>query len=199
MLTIALTGGIGSGKTTVADRFVELGVPVIDADLLSRELVQPGQPALVDIAGAFGADVLRPDGSLDRRRLRLRVFGDDVARRRLEGILHPRIRAEMQHRLAAISAPYAVLVVPLLLETGQTDLADRILVVDLPPRLQLRRAGLRDGQGRENIRAIMDAQCSRAQRLAAADDVIDNSGSPEQLLALTDAMHQRYMSLSRNK
>ncbi len=199
MLTIALTGGIGSGKSAVADRFAELGVPVIDADLLARDLVQPGRPALQEITAAFGPDMLLADGSLDRRRLRLRVFDDPSARQQLEAILHPRIRAEMQQRLAAIDAPYTVLVVPLLLETAQTDLAERILVVDLPTRLQEERASLRDGQSRENIRTVMAAQCSREQRLAAADDVIDNSGTLEQLIERTDTMHQRYMSLSHNK
>jgi dephospho-CoA kinase len=199
MLTVALTGGIGSGKTAVAEHFAELGVPVIDADLLARELVRPGEPALAEIVEIFGADMLLPDGGLDRRKLRSRVFGDTVARQRLESVLHPRIRAEMQHRLAACDAPYAVLVVPLLLETGQLDLADRILVVDLPTELQLQRASLRDGQSRENIRSIMAAQVSREQRLAAADDVIDNSGTPQRLKQLANAMHQRYMSLSYNK
>lgn len=199
MLTIALTGGIGSGKSTVADRFAELGVPVIDADLLARDLVEPGSPALAEIVEAFGTEVLSQDGGLNRRALRQRVFGDGVARKRLEAILHPRIRVEMQQRLAALDAPYALLVVPLLLETGQSDLADRILVVDLPPELQEERAGLRDGQSRENIRSIMAAQCSRRQRLAAADDVIDNGGTPQRLEAQVDAMHRRYMSLCRNR
>jgi len=183
----------------VADRFAELGVPVIDADLLARELVQPGQPALGEIVAAFGEAVLQPDGTLDRRRLRDLVFEDDPARQRLEDILHPRIRVEMQQRLAGMDAPYAVLVIPLLLETGQNELADRILVVDLPSALQLQRASLRDGQRREKIRAIMAAQCSREERLAVADDVIDNSGSLQQLKDLTDTMHQRYMSLCRNR
>jgi len=199
MLTIALTGGIGSGKSAVAERFVALGVPVIDADLLARELVQPGRPALEEIIAAFGADLLQSDGALDRRKLRGRVFEDAAARQRLEAILHPRIRAEMQQRLSSLDAPYAILVIPLLLETAQADLADRILVVDLPVELQLQRASLRDGQSKENIRTIVAAQCSREQRLASADDVIDNSGSLRQLDVLTASMHQRYMSLCRNK
>ncbi len=198
-LVIALTGGIGSGKSTVADRFAEHGVPVIDADLLAREQTRPGMPALDEITKAFGAGMIAPDGELDRAALRRQIFELADGRERLEAILHPRIRQAMREQLASLQSPYVVLVIPLLLETGQTDLADRILVVDLPEAIQLRRAAARDGQNERQIRAIMEVQCDRQQRLSAADDVIDNSADLDQLLDQADKMHERYMSLSRNK
>jgi len=196
MLVVGLTGGIGSGKSTVAERFAAHGVPVIDADLLARELVAPGQPALMEIVQTFGPQVLATDSSLDRSALRQRIFGNDAERKRLEGILHPRIRAAMRDRLQALEAPYAILVIPLLIETGQGDLGHRILVVDLPESLQIERVGRRDAYAAEQIRAILRTQCSREQRLASADDLIDNSGDLAHLLAQTDALHQRYMTLA---
>ncbi len=198
-LVVALTGGIGSGKSTVANRFAELGVPVIDADLLAREQTRPGMPALEEIALIFGTRMLTPTGELDRAALRRYVFNEPGARERLEAILHPKIRTAMRNQLQAQVAPYVILVIPLLLETGQTDLADRILAVDLPEDLQLKRAARRDRQSPEQIQAIMRAQCPRTDRLAAADDVIDNRGSLDQLLQQIDAMHQRYMYLYCNK
>jgi dephospho-CoA kinase len=199
MLRIGLTGGIGSGKSAVADRFAALGAPVIDADLIARELTRPDTEALREIAEAFGPSVLDPAGALDRPALRRRVFSDPQARRRLEAILHPRIRDEMQRRAAAVRAPYVVLVVPLLLETGQTRLADRVLVVDVPEALQIERVCRRDHQPERQVRAILDAQCRRDERLAAADDVIDNSGTIEQLLAQTDRLHRRYLALASSR
>jgi dephospho-CoA kinase len=198
MLVVGLTGGIGSGKSTVARRLSGHGVPVIDADILAREQVAAGMPALAEIAREFGPHVLLPDGSLDRPALRALVFSDSNARRRLESLLHPRIRAEIQRRLQSLNAPYVVLVTPLLLETGQSDLVDRILVVDLPEEEQVRRVMRRDGLGEAQVRAIMGAQWPRQRRLQAAQDVIDNSGAPERLHTLTDTMHRRYMSLARD-
>jgi dephospho-CoA kinase len=189
---IALTGGIGSGKTQVSNRLGELGAHVIDADIVARELVQPGMPALAEIRQRFGARILDADGQLDRSWLREHIFRQPVARAQLESILHPRIRAEMQQRLDQTEAPYAVLVIPLLLESGQTDLADRILVVDIPEALQLARVQARDGQTPAQVQAILRAQASRAERLAVADDVIDNSGSLAELVRQTDALHQQY-------
>lgn len=196
MLVVALTGGIGSGKSMVARHFSELGVPVIDADVLAREQVLPGTPGLKEIVHAFGPDVLAGSGELDRTRLRQRVFKNPSARKRLEAILHPRIRAEMQRRVREADAPYVVLAIPLLVETGQADLADRILVVDAPEALQLERVRRRDRQTIEQVRAVLVAQGSRGDRLAVADDVILNDGSPEQLRRKTVELHYRYMSLA---
>lgn len=197
-LVIALTGGIGSGKSTVAERFAALGVPVIDADLLAREQVLPGTPGLQEIIRAFGPDMLSDSGELDRGRLRQRIFQDPSARKRLESILHPRIRAEMQQRVREVTTPYVVLVIPLLIESNQTDLADRILVVDTPEALQIERVRHRDRQTIEQVRAALRSQCSRAERLAAADDVLVNDDTLEQLHRQTDELHNRYMSLARN-
>jgi dephospho-CoA kinase len=197
-LVIALTGGIGSGKSRVAERFAELGVPVIDADILAREQVLPGTPGLKKIVSAFGPSMLTDSGRLDRARLRQRIFQDPSARKRLEAILHPRIRREMQRRVREANAPYVVLVIPLLLESNQTDLADRILVVDAPEALQLERVRRRDRQTTAQVHAALRSQCSRSERLAAADDVIVNDDTLEQLRRQTDELHQHYMSLTRN-
>jgi dephospho-CoA kinase len=196
MLRIALTGGIGSGKSLAAKRFAAHGIPVIDADLIARELVTPGSVALTQIATSFGPEVLQPDGTLDRRALRHVVFKDREARAHLETILHPMIRREMERRMESLKAPYVVLVIPLLLETGQTELADRVLVVDTPESAQVARVCHRDGQSAAEVRAVMASQCSRQERLAAADDVIDNSGSEAALLARVDDLHARYLALA---
>lgn len=196
MLTVALTGGIGSGKSTVADRFARLGVPIIDADVLARELTAPGEPALEAIRAAFGPGVIQPDGGLDRAALRRTVFADATARRRLEAILHPRIRARMLAWLGEIHAPYAVLVIPLLFETGQTDLADRILLVDLPEDEQIRRVRARSGLAETEIRRILASQTSRAVRLAGTDDQIDNSGDLAALETQVERLHRFYLGLA---
>jgi dephospho-CoA kinase len=199
MLVIALTGGIGAGKSTVAKRFAELGVPVIDADMLAREQVRPGSTGLEEIVRGFGPEVLTASGELDRGRLRRLIFHDPAAKKRLEAILHPRIRAQMQRRVSEIDAPYVVLVIPLLVENAQTDLADRVLVVDAPEGLQIERVHRRDQQSTEEIQAILGAQCSRAERLGVAHDLITNDGPLQKLLGDTTALHHRYMSLARNK
>jgi dephospho-CoA kinase len=196
MLTVGLTGGIGSGKSTVAERLAQLGVPVIDTDQLSRDLVEPGMPALEEIVHTFGQELLNARGRLDRKALRARVFAEPNDRKRLEAILHPRIRAEMLRRLSTLDAPYAVLVIPLLVETGQADLADRVLVVDVPHAIQIQRVRQRDGSEEASVRRILAAQCNRATRLAAADDVIDNSGTPEQLTHQIRLLHRRYTQLA---
>lgn len=197
MFTVGLTGGIGSGKTTVADLFSALGVPVIDTDVIARQLTAPGGEALDDIRIAFGAALLQADGGLDRAAMRHLVFSDVAARSRLEAILHPRIRDAVQRALAALEAPYALVVIPLLIETGAyRDVLDCVLVVDCPEALQIARVMARSGLAREEVEAILAAQATRAQRLAAADDVIDNTRSPDDLRAAVAALHTRYLALA---
>jgi len=196
MLVVGLTGGIGSGKSSVSDLFEDLGVPVIDADIVAREVVEPGEQALREIIGQFGEGVLTPDGRLDRRQLRERVFQDEAARKALEGILHPRIRQRMRERLTRLDAPYAIFSVPLLVETGQHLAVDRVLVVDCPPEEQIRRIRARDNSSAEQARAILAAQIPRNQRLRLADDVIDNSGAIEALERQVRALHQKYLDLA---
>lgn len=196
MLVIALTGGIGSGKSAVSRRFAELGVPVIDTDLIAREQVLPGSPALQEISDSFGPEVIRQDGSLDRPALRTLVFDSPEKRQHLEDILHPRILAEMQQRLETLNAPYAILVIPLLLETGQNELAERILVVDCPESLQISRVQQRDGLAAPQIRQILTAQVDRATRLSRADDVIENTGTLQDLMKATERLHHFYHQLA---
>lgn len=193
MLKIGLTGGIGSGKTAASDHFARLGAKVIDTDLLSRELVEPGQPALHDIVAAFGDQMLDRDGRLDRARLREHVFDSPPARRQLEDILHPRIRATMLQRAERSSAPYVVFVIPLLIETGQQALVDRVLLIDVPEAVQRSRVAARDSLSATQINAIMQAQTDRDTRLQHADDVICNDGSLDELQAAVEEMHHKYL------
>ena len=197
MFTVGLTGGIGSGKSTVADCFAALGVPVIDTDVLARDLTAPGGGALDAIRAAFGDTVMQADGSLDRAALRRRVFADAGARRQLEAILHPRIRQAVELELAALAGSYALVVIPLLVETGgYRDLLNRVLVVDCPEALQIARVVARSGLTPDEVKAILAAQASRAERLAAADDVIVNAASPESLPAQVATLHQHYQLLA---
>jgi len=199
MLVVVLTGGVGSGKSSVAAILSEIGVPVIDADAISRDLTAPGSPVLELIAEAFGTRFIDPDGHLDRAAIRALVFSDTAARARLESILHPRIGSEMQQRLAKLSAPYAVLEIPLLFEAGQTDLADRILVVDLPESEQIRRVRRRSGLEVKEIQRIIDSQVPRSRRLEDADDIIDNSGDPQVLKAQVNRLHRYYLELAATR
>lgn len=199
-LTVGLTGGVGAGKSTVAALFEALGVPVIDADQVARELVLPGNSAYHEIVAAFGTGILEAAGNaIDRRRLRERVFHDAGARARLEAILHPRIRTEMARRAAALRTPYYLRVVPLLVETGQTDAVDRVLVVDVPESVQIERTMARDGCSRETATAMLRSQASRERRLAAADDIIDNTGDPGTLAAAVRALHEGYLRLAASR
>jgi len=197
--TVVLTGGIASGKSECARRFAALGASVIDADVVARELVAPGSPALDEIVAAFGAHMLDSTGSLERAEMRALVFGDAAARKKLEAILHPRVRAEMRARAAAATGPYVLLVVPLYVESGGYDFVDRVCVVDLPRDLQLARAIARDRMTPSLAEAMIDAQASREQRLAIADDVIDNSGSPDALEPQVTALDRLYRTLAANK
>ncbi|MFM9758853.1 dephospho-CoA kinase [Aeromonas dhakensis] len=197
MYVVAITGGIGSGKTTVANQFAELGIEVVDADIIAREVVEPGTPALAAIATHFGADVIAPDGRLDRRQLRERVFTDPQAKGWLNALLHPLIRSEMQRQCAAARSPYCLLVVPLLVENRLTALANRVLVIDVDEATQIERTCRRDGVSREQAEAILAAQASRTERLAAADDVLDNqNGTPEAIKSRIFALHETYLAFA---
>lgn len=192
---VGLTGGIGSGKTAVSDRFAELGIRVVDADVCARVVVEPGRPALAQIVDHFGPEVLQADGSLDRARLRQIVFANEAERKWLESLLHPLIFEEMWSQLQAATSPYAILVSPLLVEAGQNAICQRILVVDVPEDVQLARTMARDANSAEQVKAIMASQASRDARLAKADDVITNDSSLENLWQQVDEMHQRYLAL----
>jgi dephospho-CoA kinase len=196
-LCIGLTGGIASGKSTVAERFLELGIPVIDADESSRLVVAPGQRGLADVTARFGAGVLNAAGELDRRALRNRVFADPEARKALEAILHPLIRVDMERRGTVAAGPYVVMAIPLLVEGGGArDRVDRVLVIDVAEEVQLERIMARDGGSLEQAHAILSAQASRDTRKRAADDVLVNSGTVSELRQGVDDLHRRYLSLA---
>ena len=189
---VALTGGIASGKTAVSDTFAALGVPVVDTDLIARSVVEPGSPGLQQVAAAFGNEVLNADGGLDRTRLRQVIFADPQARARLESILHPLIARAARAELEQVTAAYAILVVPLLVESGLFEDADRVLVVDVPERVQIQRLMQRDGVTEASARRALQAQAGREQRLEKADDVLENTGTLAQLQASVRDLHRQY-------
>jgi dephospho-CoA kinase len=198
-LRIGLTGGIASGKSTVARRFAELRVPVVDADEAARAVVAAGTPGLAAVLARFGHSMLAADGTLERRRLRDLVFADAAARGDLEAILHPLIRTEMQRREELSVGPYLVLAIPLLIESrvrGERGDVDRILVVDADEAEQIARLVRRDGSSPEQARAILAAQASRAERTAQADDLLPNFGSEAELRLAVDRLHERYLDLA---
>ncbi len=197
-LVIGLTGGIGSGKSTVSAIFESLGVPVIDADQLAHQLVEPGQAALDEIRSIFGELCITPEGHLDRAYIRTRVFSNIQEKHKLESILHPRIRSRIMAWIATLDSPYCIVVIPLLLETGQTDLVDRILVVDSTENEQLKRVAARDRLTHNVILAIMDTQADRETRLAAADDIIENSSDIASLESQVKALHSYYLEISND-
>lgn len=196
MLRIGLTGGIASGKSVVADLFSAHGVPVIDTDLVARDVVQPGEPGLQAVIDEFGSAFIKADGTLDRALLRKTVFSDPRARARLESILHPLIRAATLAQADNAGGPYQIIAVPLLAETNFADFVDRVLVVDCPVELQRERLLARDGESQATIAKILDAQATREQRLAIADDVIVNDGSLAETARAVAELHQRYLALS---
>jgi len=200
-LVIGITGGIGSGKSAVTDRLAALGIPIVDADLAARVVVEPGTPGLAAIVEHFGPQVLTPDGQLDRPALRALVFNDPSERRWLERLTHPLIGEEIRRQLGQALAegqapPYAVLSSPLLLESSQHEAVDHVVVVDVPESVQVARTMARDNNTEALVQKIMQAQLPRAERLARADSVIDNSGSLEELTAQVEALHQRLLVLA---
>ena len=197
-LRIGLTGGIASGKSTVAQRFAELGVVVIDADVASRTVVEPGQPGLAQIVQRFGAGVLDERGQLDRPALRNLIFKDSSSRQALDAILHPLIRAEMEREAALSQGPYVIMAIPLLVEGGSASKrVDRVVVVDADETLQIQRLQARDGGSEEQARAILASQATRSARLKVADDVIMNTGTVAELRQAVDDLHEQYLQLAQ--
>ena len=196
---VGLTGGIGSGKSAAADAFARLGAAVVDTDEIARRLTEPGGAAMPHIRSLFGDAFVAGSGAMDRAAMRRRVFSDPAAKLALERLLHPLIRAESQRRIAEATAPYVVHVVPLLIESADYRArVDRVLVVDAPEETQVARVGARSRLAPDEVRAIMRSQASRAARLAAADDVIDNGGGLEALHAQVEALHAKYLGLAKN-
>jgi dephospho-CoA kinase len=196
---VGLTGGIASGKTTVANLFAALGVPIVDTDVLAREVLEPGTPLLAEVLAHFGPGVTNADGALDRRALRSRVFADPVERRWLEERTHPAIRARTDARCDSSHGPYVVVAIPLLVETAGADRFDRVLVVDVDPAVQLARLQARDGSTRAEAERILAAQATRAARLAVANDVIRNDGDLAALRDQVQALHGRYVEAARTQ
>lgn len=197
---VGLTGGIGSGKSTVADLFVERGATLVDTDAIAHELTGPGGGAMPELIAAFGPQIARENGALDRVAMRQRVFGDPAERARLESILHPMIRRLSDERCRDAASPYVILAVPLLVESGTyRERCDRILVVDCPESVQVERVMARSGLAADEVRAIMTAQAPRAQRLAVADDVVDNGGDFSTLQGQIAELHIKYLLLSAEK
>jgi dephospho-CoA kinase len=200
MFVVGLTGGIGSGKSTVADLFVQRGVTLVDTDAIAHALTAPGGAAIPALQKAFGEHLLCANGGLDRVAMRRLVFTDASAKARLETILHPMIRAESDRLCAAAQSPYVVLAVPLLVESGTCrQRCDRILVVDCDEATQVARVMARNGMTESEVRSIIAAQATREVRLAAADDVVDNSGAPETLPAIVEKLHQTYLQSALTK
>jgi dephospho-CoA kinase len=197
-LVVGLTGGIGSGKSAAADEFAAQGAVVVDTDAIARELTEKGGAAVAEIERLFGSTFLEQSGAMDRKKMRDHIFADPAAKRALEALLHPMIREESARRIAAAGGPYVILVVPLLVESPDyRSRVDRVLVVDCPEETQLARVRARSALSEDEVRAIMRTQVSRAERLAAAHDVIDNRGSRDALRKQVAALHQKYLQFAR--
>ena len=197
MLIVGLTGGIGCGKSAVAEIFTRLGAAVIDTDQIARQLTALGQPALAAIREQFGGEYFLPDGNLDRARLRHLVFSDAAAKKQLEALLHPLIRDEVRRSLVTVQTPYAIVAVPLLLETGAyREMVQRILLVDCDEEQQVERVMARSRLSEQEVRAIMASQISRSERLLLADDIIDNHGDRTALQQQVEQLHRRYLQLA---
>ena len=196
MLVIGLTGGIGSGKSTVSQLFADRGVPIIDADAVARDVVAPGTQALQQIIDKFGPELVNADGQLNRSRLREIIFADPHHRHWLEALLHPLIRTDISAQIDALAYPYCIVVIPLLIESQPNDRIQRILVVDCPEQLQLERTAARDNTSLSNAKMILTQQASRQQRLAAADDVIKNDQDLSHLEQQVEKLHQHYLQLA---
>ena len=196
MLIIGLTGGIGSGKTTVSNLFAELDVPIIDTDKIARELAQPNQPAFIEITKTFGKGILNTKGEIDRKALRSIIFTSEESRLKLERILHPLIQREVQQTISTINSSYCIVVVPLLIESNDYKFIDRILVIDTPEDLQIQRTVTRDQVTESQVREILDAQVDRKTRLKAANDIINNDGDLDSLKKQVEELHQSYLLLA---
>ena len=194
MLRVGITGGIGSGKTALTDWLATQGIVIVDADLAARVVVEPGQPALAEIAETFGEEFLLPDGQLNRATLRQRVFADEDQRKALEAITHPRIRDELARQMGEADSPYVVLSSPLLLESGQSEMVDVSVVVDVPEALQIERTMARDQNDRQLVEQIMAAQLDRETRIARSDIVIDNSTSLDALHGRAAVLHETLLT-----
>ena len=195
-MIVGLTGGIGSGKSAAANFFQNEGITVIDADGLSREVIEEGTPGFVSIVEYFGSKIIDSDGSINRAHLRKEVFDDDKKKKLLESIIHPLVRELMVKKIAASKSPYSIVMVPLIFETNSMSNYNRILVIDCDPKLQLARAMLRDNNSKAQIQKIMDSQCSREERISIANDIIPNNDSLENLKIRSIAMHKFYLGLS---
>jgi len=196
MFVVGLTGGIGSGKTAATDCFKTLGIAIVDADIASRVVVEPGREALLRIAEHFGSNFLQADGGLDRAQLRGKIFSDPEAKAWLEALLHPLIAQEIKEGLARADSPYAIFVSPLLVESKQRDLCDRLLVIDVPEQLQIQRTTQRDNNDAEQVQRIIASQASRQQRLQEATEVIENTGALADLQQQVKILHQQYIGLA---
>jgi len=194
-LKIGLTGGIGSGKSAACEIFSELGVPVIDADNIAHSLVKPGMPAFKEIIKMFGNEVISSDGTLDRKIIRNSIFANQIDRKKLEDLLHPHVYREIAVQVETINSKYCIISIPLLLETDASKTVDRILVIDVPRELQLKRALNRDKTNKSDIDAIIDSQISRKDRLSAADDIVDNKGDIDNLRKRIRDLHEFYLSI----
>jgi dephospho-CoA kinase len=199
-LVVGVTGGIGSGKSTAARLFAECGAGLVDTDEIALSLTQPGQPAVQEIARRFGPEYITPAGALDRQRMRSHVFSDPAAKAELEAILHPLIRTQVAEQVRGCDAPYVLVLIPLLVETGgYPTLVQRILVVDADEAVQIARTMARSALSEEQVRAIMRTQATREQRLAAADDIIDNNGDLDRLRLQVQALHARYLEMTHRQ